>query len=130
MRQGRHQGTHLRIAMLGLSVHNAESLANLRETNLAGQITIICSHYFREVNKDATYKTVMERLAGFATLAVARNHAKIILLTYDNNWFTFEASANLRSSDNLETMTIFNDREVHDWHALWIDEIATREHHV
>jgi hypothetical protein len=72
----------------------------------------------------------MERLAGFASLSVARNHAKIILVSYDDNWFTFETSANLRSSDNLETMTIFNDREIHDFHAEWIDEIASREHHI
>ena len=121
--------THLRIATLGLSVHNAETLANLRETSMVDQITLLTSLYFREVNKDETFKTVMERLAGHAKLVVARSHVKIILIpTATANW-VMESSANLRSSDNLELMTIFNDKEIHDWHAAWIDEMAAREEH-
>lgn len=120
---------HLRIATLGMSVHNAETMANLRETGLVDQITILTSLYFREVNKDETFKTVMDRLAGFAKMVVARSHVKVILApTADAHW-VMEASANLRSSDNLELLTIFNDQEIHDWHAAWIDELAAIENH-
>lgn len=124
-----HHCQHLRIATLGLSVHNAETLANLRETGLVDQITLLTSLYFREVNKDETFKTVMERLAGHAKLVVARSHVKIILIPTATAAWVMESSANLRSSDNLELMTIFNDQEIHNWHAAWINELAARKEH-
>ena len=39
------------------------------------------------------------------------------------DWLVLEGSANLRSSDNLEQMTIFNEQAVHDFHAEWIDHV-------
>jgi hypothetical protein len=34
----------------------------------------------------------------------------------------FEGSANLRTNNNTEQLTIIRDRAIHDWHAEWIDE--------
>jgi hypothetical protein len=34
----------------------------------------------------------------------------------------FEGSANLRTNGNIEQFALFNDAELHDWHAGWIDE--------
>jgi len=39
--------------------------------------------------------------------------------------YSIEGSANLRSSDNLEQMLILNDQDTHDYHAAWIDALAT-----
>jgi hypothetical protein len=36
----------------------------------------------------------------------------------------FEGSANLRTNKNREQLTAFRDRELHDWHAAWIDELV------
>ena len=124
-----HHCPHLRVATLGLSPHNADSLAKLIETKNADQLTILCSHYFREVNKDAVYKEVIQRLASLAKFVVARSHVKLILAPTEKDWWVIEGSANLRSSDNLEQMTIFNSKELHDWHAAWFDEIAARPTH-
>ena len=123
---------HLRIATLGLSPHNAASLARLATANSVRKITIVCSHYFQQVNRDTTYQEVKNALdhTGIAQLVVTRSHAKVILAPTDSGQFyVIEGSSNLRSSDNLEQMTIFNDQELHDWHAAWIDDIATRETH-
>lgn len=82
------------------------------------------------MNKETVYLEVTRRLAGLAKIVVTRSHAKCILIpTEAGAFYVVEGSSNLRSSDNLEQMTIFNSKEVHDWHAAWIDEIAARPDH-
>jgi len=122
-----HRGacSHVRIATLGLSAANAESLANLRDAGLIGQLTIVASHYFQQVDKTTTFKKVASILDGRARLVITRSHAKVILMpTTAGEWFVIEGSANLRSSDNIEQMLILNDRETHDFHAEWMEELA------
>lgn len=121
-----HRGAcpHLRIATLGLSVSNAEQLANLHQAGLLERITLVASHYFQQVDKTTTFRQVAGILEGRAELIICRSHAKVILLpTTAGDYYVIEGSANLRSSDNLEQMLILNDRETHDFHAGWIDEL-------
>ena len=118
---------HLRIATLGMSVANADTLACLVERGSVRELTIVVSHYFQQVDKTTTFRMVAARLAGKAKLAVTRSHAKVILLpTAQGDAYVFEGSANLRSSDNLEQMLVVNDRETHDFHAAWIDQLTAR----
>lgn len=118
---------HLRIATLGMSSANAETLAACQERGLLGDITLVVSHYFRGVDRTTTFRQVESILEGRARIAVTRSHAKVILLpTASGDFFSLEGSANLRSSDNLEQMLVVNDRETHDFHASWIDELAAR----
>lgn len=117
---------HLRVATLGLSASNAEQLANLHAAGLIQRITLVASHYFQQVDKTTTYRQVQSILAGCAELVICRSHAKVILIpTVGGDSFAIEGSANLRSSDNLEQMLILNDRETHDFHASWIDALAS-----
>lgn len=118
--------SHLRVATLGLSAANAEQLANLHAGGLIGRITLVASHYFQQVDKTTTFKQVQSILAGRAELVICRSHAKVILIpTTGGDFYTVEGSANLRSSDNLEQMLILNDQATHDFHAGWIDALAT-----
>ncbi|MDP1589633.1 MAG: hypothetical protein Q8M07_17905 [Prosthecobacter sp.] len=125
-----HRGacSHLRVATLGLSAANAEQLANLFTAGLIGELTIVASHYFQQVDKTTTYRQICAILAGKARIVITRSHAKVILLpTAGGDHYIIEGSANLRSSDNLEQMLILNDQETHDFHAGWIDDLA-RDH--
>jgi hypothetical protein len=116
--------THLHIATLGLSSGNAATLAALRAKNQVDAITLICSHYFAQVDKTTTYRDVVSRLAGLATIIVTRCHAKVICLpTAAGDHFVIVGSANLRSSDNTEQMTIFNDAETLSWYRTWLDSL-------
>ncbi len=116
---------HLRIATLGMSVANADTLACLVERGSVGSLTLIVSHYFAQVDRATVFRAAAARLANVAQLVVTRCHAKVICLpTRAGDHFTIEGSANLRSSDNLEQMVIFNDSAAHDFHAAWIDELA------
>jgi len=117
---------HLRVATLGLSAANAETLANLKAAGLVGEITLVASHYFQQVDKTTTFRQVSAILEGKARLIVCRSHAKVILLpTARGDHLVIEGSANLRSSDNLEQMLMLNCRTTHDFHAAWIDDLVT-----
>lgn len=117
---------HLHIATLGLSIANADTLAMLHERGLVGAITLVCSHYFAQVDKTTTFREVKQRLQGHATLIITRSHAKVIgLPTASGDNFIIEGSSNLRSSDNTEQMVIFNDAETLDWHRHWISQLNT-----
>jgi hypothetical protein len=112
----------LHIATLGMSSGNADTLLGLG----IAEITILCSHYFAKVDKDTVYREVSAKLAGRARLIVARNHAKIICLpTRSGDHFVIEGSANLRSSDNIEQITILNDPDLLAFHVSWIDQLAS-----
>lgn len=122
--------THLRVATLGLSTANAETLANLKAAGLVGEITLVASHYFQQVDKTTTFRQVSAILEGKARVVVCRSHAKVILLpTTSGDHLVIEGSANLRSSDNLEQMLMLNCQATHDFHAAWIDDLATTYGH-
>lgn len=119
---------HLRVATLGLSVKNAETLRALVETKAVARVTLVCSHYFAALNKLDTFHAVCAVLAGVAEMKVARCHAKIICLQNTRgDAFVFEGSANLRSSATIEQLTIFNDAALHDFHSAWLDELRDYE---
>ena len=92
-------------------------------------MTLVISLYFQQVNKATIYHDIRNELDGIAEFVVMRSHAKAICIarqktgTEEVDWFVIEGSANLRSSDNLEQMTIYNDRRVHDFHAEWMDYV-------
>jgi hypothetical protein len=117
---------HLRIATLGLSVANADTLAALVEAGEVGALTLVVSHYFQQVDKTTIYRAVAARLARIARFVVTRSHAKVICLpTARGDHFVIEGSANLRSSDNIEQMLVTNEQATHDFHVAWIDELAS-----
>jgi hypothetical protein len=123
--EARGRCPHLHIATLGLSTANAEALASLRARGLIDQITLVCSHYFSKVNRHSTYREVMAVLNGIARVVVTRSHAKVICMpTAAGDHFVIEGSANLRSSDNTEQITIYNDADLCGWHARWLEGLS------
>jgi hypothetical protein len=87
------------------------------------EITIIISHYFEQVNKSTVYADVRRILETCATFVVMRSHAKVITIDTGAAQWVIEGSANLRSSDNLEQITIYNDSELLAFHNDWIDYV-------
>lgn len=101
----------------------------LREAE-AGRVTrfrILLSQYFEQMDR-STCSRVVERIrAAGHVAAVARNHTKLMLWRPQagSDRFTLEGSANLRSSVNLEQLTITNDRALYDFHQAWLGELLT-----
>ena len=119
--EARGRCAHLTIATLGLSSANADQLVRLVACDRIGHITLICSHYFAQVDKATTYRDVVARLDGIAKIITTRCHAKVICMpTASGDHFVIEGSANLRSSDNTEQLVIFNDAELLAWHCEWL----------
>lgn len=116
---------HARIATLGLSEYNAETLARLVKNRQIGRITMVVSHYFEQVNKSTVYADVRRilDLDGCVDIITMRSHAKVITLQTENDNWVIEGSANLRSSDNLEQMTVYNDADLLAFHNDWIDYV-------
>lgn len=125
----RHIGPvgHLRIATLGMSAANATGLARLLATGRVERLTLVVSHYFQQVDRTTVFAEVCAALAphGVAPV-VTRNHAKVILLPFVDrpDRLVLEGSANLRSSDNVEQLCVFNSAATHEFHAGWIDALA------
>lgn len=117
----------VRVSTLSMSLANARTLASLITTGRAGSVSLLISHYFSEIEKDAMWPEVMKILRPHAKVTLARIHTKIITAEMlDGARYVFEGSANLRSSDTVENLCITNDPATHDFHAAWMDEIEAR----
>lgn len=120
--------SRLTISTLSLSVKNAEMFSRILEKNPSLEFELLLSHYFQSTNGDvftAVERLISEKFPDRARVGVNRSHAKIFLFDYKDdrrNW-VIESSANLRSSNNMEQMTISNDRGLLDFHREWICEM-------
>jgi hypothetical protein len=57
---------------------------------------------------------------------VARVHAKVVCLAaVDGGRWVLESSANLRSCDCWENLTVVRSPAVHDFHSDWIEKQVT-----
>lgn len=109
-------------ATLSLSQKNVLALEAL-----AGgcPVTLLVSHYFSRTNAAifAALRAVETRTPGLA-VHVARSHCKVTLFDFQDRPLVVEGSANLRSSGNLEQVSVFCDRGLLDFHREWIEEAA------
>ena len=114
----------LDVATLSLSLKNIDTIAAIIEPARV-PFHLVLSHYFRGTNK-VIYEKVADRLKGIAgaRLTVARTHCKVVLMEFDAAAFVMEASANLRTSQNLEQLTVFNDPELDAFHREWMEQLA------
>jgi hypothetical protein len=117
---------HLRIATLCYSKRNVAELTAILETQPCLPLTLLVSDFFRGHNKEL-YEYTQEELSEYpgAKLVAARSHCKVV--TFDlgeGDALVFEGSANLRTNKNREQLTVIRDRQLHDWHAAWIDELV------
>ena len=124
---------HLRIATLCFSKRNAAELLGLLESRPELRLTLLVSAFFKGHNKELfeQFAEDLQEHAGRAKLAAARSHAKVVAfeLGDDDDGLVFEGSANLRTNGNREQLTAIRDRQLHDWHAAWIDELMVSAQH-
>jgi hypothetical protein len=114
----------LRIATLGFSKRNIDSLCQLLDSGKIGKAALLCSHYFKGTSGDIYEHAVTELSARGAAFISLRQHAKLLLMQLtDGRTVSVESSANLRSCKNIETMTLIGDPGVYRFHAGWIDEL-------
>jgi hypothetical protein len=120
---------HIRIATLCYSRRNAVELLGLLESRPTLNVTLLVSDFFKGHNKEL-HEWFAEELRehSSARLAAARSHAKVVCFDIGpGDGLVFEGSANLRTNGNLEQLTAIRCRELHDWHAEWIDRMVNAD---
>ena len=90
------------------------------------QLTLICSKFYKEHNKDVYEETQAEFRRRAARIAAPRSHCKVIGFEFGKTCLLLEGSANLRTNGNWEQFALINDRDLHDWHARWIDDLLAK----
>jgi hypothetical protein len=117
----------LRIATLAFSSRNIHEILELVRKRAVGNVLLVCSDYFRKHNPSIFSEARLKLAEIGGKLAAPRCHAKVCCLDFDDGVkLVFEGSANMRTNKNIEQFALFNDPELHDWHAAWLDEQARR----
>ncbi len=115
-----------RVATLSYNRRNLVEMLALLDGGKVKTLTLLCSAFFRDHNKELWEETLTEFRERGQRAAAARSHCKVITLaTAGSDRWTMEGSANLRTNSNREQFALFRDPELHDWHAAWIDELVS-----
>lgn len=116
----------LRIATLCYSKRNLQEMCELLEQMPGLHFTLLVSDFFVGNNKEG-HAGAVAQLTAFPNVRVScnRTHCKVTLFESPTHAITFEGSANLRTNRNWEQLQITHDRELHDWHADWLDRMVT-----
>ena len=115
----------LTIGTLSMNPENARELRKLIDEELVGGITMVISDYFFRTSREAVEECFAILPEPATTWIKVRSHVKLALIPTAENAYVLHGSANLRSSANLENLTVENDRKLLEWHADWIAELNT-----
>ena len=111
----------LRIATLSYNARNLAELVRLLEERRVESLTLLCSSFFKDHNKDLFARTQEAFAARPARVSADRSHCKVVCVQTAEVKLVLEGSANLRTNRNIEQLTLIHQEEIHDWHATWID---------
>jgi hypothetical protein len=116
----------VRIATLSYNGKNLAEMVRLLDQARTSTLTLLCSAFFRDHNKELWAETLEEFRDRKQRAAAARSHAKVITLELAaGGRLALEGSANLRSNSNREQFALIHDADLHDFDAGWIDELVT-----
>jgi hypothetical protein len=117
----------VRIATLSYNARNLQEMLTLLDAPGPPRLTLLCSAFFRDHNRELWQETLAEFRDRGQRTAAARTHAKVICIDLASGTkLSLEGSANLRSNSNCEQFVLVNDTELHNWHAAWIDDLVAR----
>lgn len=113
------------IATLSMSRENVDSLKNILDYRLIGRMGLIVSDFFFAHERKSGIEDIITHLgSGAFTLAVAGVHTKIALIkTTCGQHLVIGGSANLRSSMNVEQITLDNCPILYAFHREWMATI-------
>lgn len=122
---------HARIVTLSLNDENVDALYSAFKRGDLASLDLITSDFFYAHYRHTLWRMLVTNLPRERTrYAVCRTHAKVALLEpldASKPGWCIEGSANLRSSDNLEQITVsIGDPEAHRFHCKWMDRVMER----
>ncbi len=117
----------LRIATLSYNGRNLTEMVALLDSGAVKRLTLLCSSFFRDHNKELWEETVENFRERGQRTAAARTHAKVVTIaTASGRRLSLEGSANLRANGNREQFALTDDEAIHDFHSQWIDALVTQ----
>jgi hypothetical protein len=117
----------LTVATLGFNKRNFSHLSDLIDEGAIKSAYILASEYFAATDRGAAGLALAKSRNRPLKIGFGRNHAKIQVLFGNTVQIVSETSANLRSCNNIEQATIFNNRELADFHRSWIKEVINHQ---
>jgi hypothetical protein len=116
------------ISTLSMSRENVDSLKNIQDFKLNGVMGLVISDFYFSHERKSGIEDIANELGnGQFALAVAGIHTKITLIkTVCGQHIIIGGSANLRSSMNIEQITIDNCPVLYAFHREWIAGILNQ----
>ncbi len=116
------------ISTLSMSRENVDSLRNIQNHRLNGIMGLVISDFFFSHERKSGIEDIANELGdGLFALAIAGIHTKITLIkTTCGQHIIIGGSANLRSSMNIEQITIDNCPVLYTFHREWMAEILNK----
>ena len=117
------------LSTLSMNQNNIDSLKTLMLKGYVDKLDIVISRYFYGLEKWQLIPYLYKELDfdNRFQLAVASVHTKVMLAkTLGEKHLVITGSANLRSSMNIETFTIEDNKETYDFHLDYHDKIMDK----
>ena len=117
---------NLSVSTLSMSENNVDSFRNLIDGGYIDNLDLIVSGYFFSHERNALIPYMLEELDqdDRFQMAVSGTHTKICIFETDGGKkFVIHGSANLRSSDNIEQITIEETPELYDFYKDFHDTV-------
>jgi hypothetical protein len=116
------------ISTLSMSSQNVDSLKLVQQFHLTGNLGLIISDYFFSHERKDGIEDIIKNLShNNFYLAVAGIHTKITLIkTTCGMHIVIGGSANLRSSLNIEQITLDNNKLLYNFHRQWMSKILNQ----
>lgn len=114
------------ISTLSMNQNNVDSLKTLMLKGYVDNLDLIISNFFFSHERNKLIPYIYEELdyENKFQLAVVRSHTKTLLAKTDGGkHLVINGSANLRSSNNIETFTIEDNKETYDFHLDYQNRI-------
>ncbi len=117
-----HHVKKMVISTLSMNVDNAQKLAEQVKRGNIDKLDMFISQYFAHIEKiyPRCYKHLKD--AG-ASITIGKLHTKVFLVHTEDNYYVFTGSGNLRSSDSVEALAIFNDKVAFDFYEECFNEL-------
>ena len=118
----------MRLATLSFSKRNVAELAGLLDAGTVKAVSLMTSD-FQKKHDGEIYAEAMLELAEKRgqKIAAARSHCKLFLMEMeDGRKYTWESSANLRTSRNFEQCCLSQDAALHDFYTNWFDALMVK----
>ena len=116
------------ISTLSMSRENVDSLKNIQDFRLNGVMGLVISDFYFSHERKSGIEDIANELGnGQFALAVAGIHTKITLIkTVCGQHIIIGGSANLRSSMNIEQITVDNCPVLYAFHREWMADILNK----